>query len=102
MLARGALEGEHRRAVYLVNRKVGEILGRTAYRSLGELPEAPELVVVTVPADGFELAVDEALEAGARAVGGLSAGLGEGGPAEQAREGAGGGRVRAAGAGLVG
>ena len=102
MLARGALEGEHRRAVYLVNRKGGEILGRTAYRSLGELPEAAELVVVTVPADGFELAVDEALEAGARAIVGISAGLGELGPAEQAREWAVVERVRAAYAVLLG
>src|SRR2546428_13216832 len=88
MLARGALEGEHRRAVYLVNRKGGEILGRTAYRSLGELPEAAELVVVTVPADGFELAVDEALEAAAPAGVRSKPGLGVGGPGAEARAGA--------------
>ena len=31
-LARGALRGEHRRPVFLVNRNGGEVLGRTAYR----------------------------------------------------------------------
>ena len=36
-LAKGALAGEHRRAVYLVNRRGGEILGRRAHRSLDEL-----------------------------------------------------------------
>ena len=33
-LARGALKGEGRRPVYLVNRNGGEVLGRPAYRSL--------------------------------------------------------------------
>ena len=37
-LAQGALRGEHRRPVYLVNRNGGEILGQPAYRSLAELP----------------------------------------------------------------
>src|SRR5919204_6919937 len=76
-LALGALAGEHRRAVYLVNRGGREILGRPSYRSLAELPEAPELVAVAVPAAGFEEAVDAALAAGARAIVGISAGLGE-------------------------
>ena len=33
-LARGALKGNGRRPVYLVNRNGGEILGQTAYPSL--------------------------------------------------------------------
>ena len=48
-LGRGALKGEHRRPVYLVNRNGGTVLDRPAYRSLAELPAAPELVVVSVP-----------------------------------------------------
>ena len=48
-LARGALRAEHRRAVHLVNRRGGEVLGRPAHRSLAELPAAPELVVLAVP-----------------------------------------------------
>src|ERR671935_1662543 len=70
-LARGALKGESRRSVFLVNRNGGEILGRPAYRSLAELPEAPELVAVAVPAAGFEEAVDDALAAGAKALVGI-------------------------------
>jgi acyl-CoA synthetase (NDP forming) len=101
-LARGALKGEARRSVYLVNRNGGEILGRSAFRSLAELPEAPELVVVTVPAGGFDDAVDAALEAGAKALVVISAGLGESGAEGQARERAAVERVRAAGAVLVG
>ena len=101
-LARGALAGEHRRAVYLVNRAGGEILGRPAHRSLAELPEAPELVAVAVPAAGFEEAVDAALAAGARAIVGISAGLGEAGPDGRRRERDVVARVRAAGALLLG
>jgi acyl-CoA synthetase (NDP forming) len=101
-LGQGALLGEDRRAVYLVNRNGGEILGREAYRSVAELPEAPELVVITVPASGFEQAVDEAVEAGAKALVVISAGLGEGGPEGRAREQAAVERIRAAGAVLVG
>ncbi|HXD72021.1 MAG TPA: acetate--CoA ligase family protein [Gaiellales bacterium] len=101
-LGRGALRGEHRRPVYLVNRNGGNVLGRSAYRSLGELPDAPELVVVSVPAAAFEQTVDDALAAGARALIGITAGLGELGDEASARERALVGRVRDAGAVLLG
>ena len=57
-IAAGALKGSDRRDVWLVNRKGGEILGHKAYRSLDELPGAPELVVVVLPAAAFEGAID--------------------------------------------
>ena len=101
-LARGALEGEHRRSVYLVNRNGGEVLGRRAYASLAELPEPPELVAVAVPAASFERAVDDALEVGARALVAITAGLGESGAEGLAREQAVVDRVRDAGAVLLG
>ena len=77
LLARGALKGRHRRAVALVNRNGGEILGCESHRSLGELPDAPELVVACIPAAALEQTVDDALGVGARAIVGISAGLGE-------------------------
>jgi acetate---CoA ligase (ADP-forming) len=101
-LAQGALQAEERRAVFLVNRNGGEILGRTAYRSLAELPESPELVVITVPAEGFEDAVEGALDSGAKALVVISAGLGEGGPEGRERERLAVERIRNAGALLVG
>ncbi len=101
-LAREALKGEDRRSVFLVNRNGGEIFGRQAYASLGELPEAPELVVITVPAAGAEEAVDASLGAGARGIVLISAGLGEMGEEGAARERAIVERVRAAGAVLIG
>jgi acetate---CoA ligase (ADP-forming) len=101
-LGRGALRGEHRRSVFLVNRSGGEVLGRTAYRSLEELPEPPELVVLAIPADAFEDTVDAALALGTRAVVAIPAGLGETSEEGAARERAVVERVRAAGAVLLG
>jgi acetate---CoA ligase (ADP-forming) len=101
-LALGALRGEERRPVYLVNRRGGEILGRSAYASIADLPEVPELVVVSVPADGFEEAVDASLAAGAKALVGITTGLGETGADGRTREAAIVERVRAAGAVLLG
>ncbi|RDI75858.1 Acyl-CoA synthetase (NDP forming) [Gaiella occulta] len=101
-IAAGALRGAHRRDVWLVNRKGGEILGRQALRSLDELPEAPELVVVALAAAAFEDAIDASLAAGARAIVAITAGLGEVGAEGKARELAVVERVRAAGAVMLG
>src|SRR5436309_12965115 len=77
LLARGALAGEHRRDVHLVNRRGGDVLGRPVFRDLRDLPSPPELVVVSVRPGAFEETVDAALEVGARAIVGITAGLGE-------------------------
>lgn len=100
--ARDAALGAHRRRVYLVGRNGGEVHGMTVHRSLGELPEAPELVVLSVPAEGLEAAVDDSLAAGARALVAIAAGFAELGEEGAARERALVERVRAAGAALVG
>ena len=101
-LARNAVRGERLRPVFLVNRNGGEILGRRAYRSLDELPEPAELVVLAVPAGGFAEAVDAALSKGAKGLVGITAGLGETGADGRAYESAVVERVRAAGAVLLG
>jgi len=67
-LARRALRGASRRAVYLVNRRGGVVMGTHSHRSLAELPETPELVVLAVPPAALESAMDEAIAAGTRAV----------------------------------
>jgi acyl-CoA synthetase (NDP forming) len=101
-LARGALLGEHRRQVFLVNRAGGEVLGRPTHPSLEALPEPPELVVLAVPAAAFEETVEASLEAGARAIVAIAAGLGESSEDGRLRERAVAHRVRAAGAVLLG
>ncbi len=58
------MRGDHRRAVYLVNGRGGEVLGRQAYASLRDLPEAPELVILAMPAKLFEDVVGNRFELG--------------------------------------
>ena len=101
-LARSALLGAQRRSVFLINRSGGTVLGQEAYRSLEELPEPPELVVLAVPASAFEETVESSLAAGARAIVAITAGLGESSADGSRREQAVVERVRAAGAVLVG
>ncbi|RDI35236.1 acetate--CoA ligase family protein [Lentzea flaviverrucosa] len=91
-LARGALVGHDRRAVHLVNRGGGAVLGQPTVRSLSELAEAPELVVLAVPAAHVPAVVDEALAAGVRGFVGITSGIDD----RVIR------RIRAAGARLLG
>ena len=100
-LARGALRGASRRAVYMVNRRGGEVMGTRAHRSLAELPEAPELVVLAVPPAALESAMGEAIAVGARAVVVITAGSADG-DAGGAREVALASRAREGGLILVG
>jgi acyl-CoA synthetase (NDP forming) len=100
-LGRGALRGERRRAVFLVNRRGGEVLGRRAYRSLVDLPEPAELVVVAVPAQAVEPTVEEAIATGARAIVAITAGEADG-DAGGARDAAIAARARDAGVALLG
>jgi len=100
-LARGALRGAHRRPAYLVNRRAGTVLGQPAFRSLSDLPGPADLVVIAVPASGLDAAVDDALAAGARAIVAITAGSHES-PDAAAAQASLAGRVRAAGAVLLG
>jgi acyl-CoA synthetase (NDP forming) len=76
-LARGALIGRSRRAVHLVNRGGGLVLSEPTVRSLSELAEPPELVVLAVPAAHVPEVVDEALAVGVRGFVGIPAGIDE-------------------------
>ena len=101
-IAAGALRGVHRREVWLVNRNGGDILGQQAYRSIAELPGEPELVAIALPAAAFEETVEASLAAGARAIVGITAGLGEVDDEGRDVERRVAERVRAAGAVLLG
>jgi acyl-CoA synthetase (NDP forming) len=100
-LARGALRGASRRAVHLVNRRGGEVMGRPAHPSLASLPEAPELAVLAVPPAAVEAAVDDAIAAGCRALVVITAGEADG-DAGGRRDAALARRVREAGVILLG
>ncbi|MEU6065487.1 acetate--CoA ligase family protein [Streptomyces sp. NPDC047082] len=101
-IAAQAIRANGRRPVHLVNRRGGTVLGRTTAPSLSAIGEPVDLAVVSVPAAGFEDAVDEALRCGARAIVAITAGFAETGDAGRARQQAVAERVRAAGAVMVG
>nr|WP_271214354.1 acetate--CoA ligase family protein [Rhodococcus wratislaviensis]GLK41963.1 CoA-binding protein [Rhodococcus wratislaviensis] len=93
-LASGALTGEHRRRVHLVNRRTDTLLEHPCHPNLSALPEVPDLVALCVPAPFVSDVVDEALALGVRGFLGVTAGVP--GEAELAA------RIRSAGARLVG
>ena len=101
-LSRNALKGRDRRKIFLVNRNGPEILGEQSYRSLEQLPESPELVVITVRATAFASAIDDAVRAGAHAIVAITAGLGERGDDGRALQDEAVARCREAGIILVG
>ncbi|HEX7309519.1 acetate--CoA ligase family protein [Lentzea sp.] len=76
-LARGALVGRDRRTVHLVNHGGGLVLSEPTVRSLSEIAEAPELVVLAVPAAHVPAVVDEALAVGVRGFVGITSGIDE-------------------------
>jgi acyl-CoA synthetase (NDP forming) len=68
-------------AVYPITRTPGPILGHESYRSVAELPEAPDLVLVSVPAEVVPEAIAEAAAAGARSAVVFACGFSEAGAA---------------------
>lgn len=106
-LARGALEGAHRRDVHLVNARAAEagatVLGRPAVRSLLDL-ETVDLVAVAVPGPHVPAVVADGLARGARGFVVVSADLDGTGDDEARRqaEDALAAQVRAGGARLLG
>lgn len=93
-LASGALAGEHRRTVHLVNSRSRSVLGRPCAADIAELSETPELVALCVPASHVDAVVDAALERGVRGFLGITSGI-----ADDAALAA---RITAAGARLIG
>ncbi|MBI2899926.1 MAG: acetate--CoA ligase family protein [Planctomycetes bacterium] len=77
VLLRNVIEGGFAGAVYPVNPAGGEILGRAAYPSLRELPEAPDLVLLSIPNRAVPGAIRDAAARRARAAVILSSGFGE-------------------------
>jgi len=72
--------------VYPVNPSAKSVAGVRAYANIKELPEAPELVFIAVPACGVLDAARQCAEAGARALCVISAGFAETGALGQAAQ----------------
>lgn len=72
-LARGALDGRHRRCVDLINHAHDTILGQPSAPSLSALDHVPELVALAVPAAAVPAVVTEGLALGVRGFLGVTA-----------------------------
>ncbi|HVC51826.1 MAG TPA: acetate--CoA ligase family protein [Stellaceae bacterium] len=70
--------------VYPVTRSQAEVLGHKAYASVADLPEAPELAVILVPAAHVVATLDQCGQRGIRAAVVISSGFGEEKTAEAA------------------
>jgi len=66
MLPNNTISGGYQGKIFLVNPKGGVIAGRTAYRSLTEIPEEVDLAVVTVPASRVIDLIPQCREKGIR------------------------------------
>lgn len=77
---RNILQGRFKGTVYPVNPQARAIEGSRAYPTLEDLPEAPDLVVLAVPASKVLSVARRALNKGARGLLVLAAGFAETGP----------------------
>jgi len=74
------LENDFSGTVYPVNNQATSVRGVRAFASVAELPEPPDLVVVTVPAEKVIPVVEEAVRAGAKGFIVVASGFAESGP----------------------
>ena len=77
LLFRNIIAGEFEGVAYPVNPAGDAVAGVRGYRSVEELPEAPDLVVVCLPAQHVLDGVEAALQRGTRALCVISAGFAE-------------------------
>lgn len=76
-LFRNILAGDFTGATYPVNRDGEPVAGVQGYRSIGEIPDAVDLAVISLPAEAVLAAAEQALHAGVRALVVISAGFAE-------------------------
>jgi acetate---CoA ligase (ADP-forming) len=76
-LFRNILAGDFTGAAYPVNRDGAPVAGVRAYRSIGEIPEAVDVAVISLPGAAVLDAAEDALRSGTRALVVISAGFAE-------------------------
>ncbi len=82
VILQNLLESGYKGRIYPVNPHADEILGVKCYPSLKELPEAPDVVIVAVPADKTISVAEEAGEKGAKFLVVITSGFSEVGNVE--------------------
>ncbi len=72
--------------MYPINPRHSDVFGRAAYASMADLPQAPDLAIIAVPAAAVKQAVEDCGKAGVKAVVVVSGGFSEAGPEGAALE----------------
>jgi acyl-CoA synthetase (NDP forming) len=80
------IDGGYSGTVYPVNRRGGTVFGLPAYRTVADLPEVPDLALVTLAADQVSAAVEQCGQRGVPFVLVVAAGFSEAGEAGAAAE----------------
>lgn len=80
------IEGGYRGKIYAVNQKGGTVMGLSCYKSLSEIKETPELIVVIVPNKLVPGVIRDAGARGVKAAIVISGGFGESGNNELEQE----------------
>src|SRR6478735_4913332 len=71
------VKGNFQGPLYPINRSATQIMGKTAYPTLADVPEKVDLVYIVLPQQHVEDAVKQCVAAGARAACIISAGFSE-------------------------
>ena len=77
VLFNNLVKGDFQGPLYPINRTATQIMGKTAYPTLAELPEKVDLVYIVLPQQHVEDAVKQCVAAGARAACIITAGFSE-------------------------
>jgi len=85
VLARNLAAAGFKGPLFLVNPKGGEVEGRPIHRAIADLPEAPDLAIVTTPPDAVPGVIAELGAKGTRGAVVITAGFGEGGSQDGAK-----------------
>ena len=80
MLFDNLVKGNFHGPLYPINRTAPQIMGKTAYPTLADVPEKVDLVYIVLPQQHVEDAVKQCVAAGARAACIITAGFSEAGP----------------------
>ena len=73
----GLLSRAYPGEIYPVNRSVDHVHGIRAYSEVGELPDSPDLAILTIPAEAVEQVIEACGRKGVKGVTIISAGYGE-------------------------
>ncbi len=76
-IMKGLLSRPYRGAIYPVNHQAATVFGLRAYKDVEQIPESPELAIVTIPEVSVEETIRECGRKGVRGISIITAGFGE-------------------------